>query len=509
MSIKFTRHLALQLALMLLAWAALVISLDSLPPVWWDEGWTLSVARNLVEQGLFGRMLDGASISPTLAAAAPVTLPVSGSFLLFGIGLWQGRLTFVAFTMLTFALMTHLAKRLSGPRAGTLTIALLLAGFGSALNHPLLMGRQVLGEMPMLCYLLAGYAALWKALHRDQRAPFLPMLLAIVLWALGIFAKRQALPFWAVSLAAPLALAALRRDWRSARLLALGLIGAYGLEQALLGTRALWLPGYVSMRFQTQQLEALTALVLTWPARMDAARIVLAGLPVVLGLLAALPVVWAERGGDRKSGDSSRAIVRMALFLLCASFLAWFGALSAGWPRYAFPWMFVGTLFAADALNRWMRGIDLRSGPRAERIRAIMAALLAVAWLGAAARAWLAFPAMDRDNSAIRAAAAFAILTPPDARIGTYESEMIFLLNRRHIYPPDDVHVELIRARFFDPDQATTYDVTDSNPDYLLLGPFGYSTWLYRRVLERGDYRLIIRAGHYDLYARAQPLATP
>ncbi len=502
MRIKFTRQLAMQITLMLLAWAALLISLESLPPVWWDEGWTLSVARNLVEQGFYGRLLDGARISPTLAAAAPATLPVSVSFALFGIGVWQGRLTFAAFTLLTFALMAHLAARLSGRRAGTLTLALLLAGFGSALNHPLLMGRQVLGEMPMLCYLLAGYAAFLTALRRGKRAPVAPILLAIILWTLGIFAKRQALPFWAVSLAAPLALAALRRDWRSARLLALGLIGAYGLEQALLSSRALWLPGYVSMRFETQQLESLTAFVLQWPARIDAARIVLAGAPVVAGLLAALPVLWAER-----VGDSSRASVRMALFVLSAGFLVWFGALSVGWPRYAFPWMFVGTLFAADALSRWMR--RLPPAAKSSRMRAIAAALLVVAWLGAAARAWQALPAMDRDSSAIRAATAFAALTPPGARIGTYESEMIFLLNRRHVYPPDDVHVELIRARFFKPGQATAYDVSGSDPDYLLLGPFGHSTGLYVGALERGDYRLIMQVGHYDLYARAQRSATP
>ncbi len=491
------------LTLLLVAWAALLVGLESLPPVWWDEGWTLSVARNLAERGFYGRLLDGARISPTLAAAAPVTLPVSVSFALFGAGLWQGRLTFAAFTMISFALMAHLAARLSGRRASTLTIALLLAGFGSALNHPLLMGRQVLGEMPMLCYLLAGYAALMTALrHKHSRMALVPMLLAIVLWALGIFAKRQALPFWALSLAAPLLLAALRRNWHSALMLALGLIGAYGLEQALAGTRALWLPGYVSMRFETQQLEALTAFVLARPARLDAARIVLAGLPVVAGLLAALPVLWAER-----AGNSPRAIVRTALFALSAGFLAWFAALSAGWPRYAFPWMFVGTLFAADALSRWTGRLRLTA--QSPRWRAIAAALLATAWLGSAARAWLALPAMDRDKSAIRAAAAFAALTSPDARIGTYESEMIFLLDRRHVYPPDDVHVELIRSRFFEPAPGTAYDVTGSDPDYLLLGPFGYDTWLYRRVLERGDYRLIMRAGHYDLYARALRSATP
>ena len=35
--------------------------------------------------------------------------------------------------------------------------------------------------------------------------------------------------------------------------------------------------------------------------------------------------------------------------------------------------------------------------------------------------------------------------TPAGALIETYESELFFLLNRRYHYPPDQVHVDLIR----------------------------------------------------------------
>src|ERR1041385_1891173 len=37
----------------------LTVSLDSVPPLWWDEGWTLSVARNWVETGRYQRLLAG------------------------------------------------------------------------------------------------------------------------------------------------------------------------------------------------------------------------------------------------------------------------------------------------------------------------------------------------------------------------------------------------------------------------------------------------------------------
>ena len=37
--------------LVLLVVLAATVKLESAPPLWWDEGWTLSVARNWTEQG--------------------------------------------------------------------------------------------------------------------------------------------------------------------------------------------------------------------------------------------------------------------------------------------------------------------------------------------------------------------------------------------------------------------------------------------------------------------------
>jgi len=39
------------------------------PGMWWDEGWTLSVARNWIERGHYGRLLDGQLAPPGLEAA--------------------------------------------------------------------------------------------------------------------------------------------------------------------------------------------------------------------------------------------------------------------------------------------------------------------------------------------------------------------------------------------------------------------------------------------------------
>lgn len=55
------RPLSTVRAALLIAAATLLIGLWNLegPEFWWDEGWTLSVARNVVERGHYGRLLDG------------------------------------------------------------------------------------------------------------------------------------------------------------------------------------------------------------------------------------------------------------------------------------------------------------------------------------------------------------------------------------------------------------------------------------------------------------------
>src|SRR5690349_1051953 len=98
------------------------------PTIGWDEGWTLSVARNWVERGHYGRLLDGQLAPPGLEAAFPVTAPVALSFELFGVGIWQGRLFGVLCTIAALALMYYLALRLYNRSVaiGTLFVLLLL-----------------------------------------------------------------------------------------------------------------------------------------------------------------------------------------------------------------------------------------------------------------------------------------------------------------------------------------------------------------------------------------------
>src|SRR5512133_1326747 len=98
------RGVAVRLLALLGILVVAVWRLDLAPPLSWDEGWTLTLARTWVEQGNYGLPLDGQLRAPGLNAAFPVTAPVALSLKILGVGAWQGRLPGVLFTLVAMAL---------------------------------------------------------------------------------------------------------------------------------------------------------------------------------------------------------------------------------------------------------------------------------------------------------------------------------------------------------------------------------------------------------------------
>ena len=179
----------------LVLWMSLA-NLESVPPLWWDEGWTLSVARNWVELGHYGQLLDGQPRSAGLSAAFPVVAPIALSFRLFGVGIWQGRLVGVLYMFASLALIYCLARRLYSRPVAVGTLGVLLLMPVSERLHPILIGREALGEMPAIFYLLTGYLCLFLAL-RGRAWLLVPAMLA---WGIAVRAKGEVPPFWLVSL---------------------------------------------------------------------------------------------------------------------------------------------------------------------------------------------------------------------------------------------------------------------------------------------------------------------
>ncbi len=65
-------HILVAAVLALIVFGSGAFHAESLPPLWFDEGWTVCVAKTWVEQGHYGCLLRGEPGDTLLAAHFPV-----------------------------------------------------------------------------------------------------------------------------------------------------------------------------------------------------------------------------------------------------------------------------------------------------------------------------------------------------------------------------------------------------------------------------------------------------
>ena len=497
-------------ALSLTALCASLFRLDSVPPLWWDEGWTLSIARNWLEHGHYGRLLAGEFVPAGLQASPVVTATVSLSFRLFGVGVIQARIVMVLFGLAVLALMYKLSKRLYGRAVawGTLLVLFFMPSYIEL--FPIYVGRQVLGEIPALFFLLAGYAAI---LNIDRSRPW-AVLLATLCWAIALSTKLQIIPFWGCSILIPMSVLARRCDWK------LFSCWAVPFGGALVGSRLLpivWealLTAKTDIAAPISGLYEVTAVVASIPPRLFALIVtVLFGIPTLLGLCYSLWLIL----NNRANLQDHVHLVRLSLLVLAASWFGWFILFSVGWIRYMFPAFFIGSIFLAamiyDLTNRFdvcftvKQSISVfRQGELTKRnVAPLLALFLILSSVPRSAMAVFQTYALEADSSAKETARFLNTYTEPNALIETYDSELFFLLNRAYHYPPDRIHVELIRRTFlYEEDTRIDYDPLESDPDYLVVGPHSKQWQLYDHVLKTGVFRLLRTYSRYKIYERVR-----
>jgi hypothetical protein len=510
-----------RLLLGMLVGVLLVLKPAHVPPLWFDEGWVLSLARNWVELGHYGHLLMGERVPPSiLNTGFPAVAPIALSFRLLGVGPWQGRLPGILFTVAALGMLYYLTRRLydGTVAAGALGVAVLLCAEGSL--HPILVGRQAIGEMPSVFYLLAGFALFSYAWQR----PRLSLPLAVLVWALSLRTKPQVLPFFVLALSFPLAVALWRRCWRSARVLTSGLVGmlaAFGLLAR--GEKWLFSSPLFSGSSGSEPYAVLrdagnlrTYVFVLVPSIRVAAVVVVAifGWPLVLGLCYhGWKLLRDLRHIDIRSGQQ---VCRLSLWTMVSSWLGWYLLLSIGWTRYLFPAMFLGNIFVAVLLRDLVGGFSL---PRllAEGAKVLKQRRFTVPGLGVLLTA-VVVPALliltvimlygsfsvEPDDSLVEAARFLNTQTEPNALIETYDSELFFLLDRGYHYPPDAVQHQLNRRAFLGQHIVTDYDPLAFNPDYLVVGPMSRFWGLYQPALESGAFDLVQNCGRYSIYERLE-----
>jgi hypothetical protein len=487
------------------------LSLENFPGLWSDEGWTLCVARTWVERSYYGCLLNGEPASAAWAAHPPIVVSIALSFKLFGVGIWQGRIVGIGFTLGAFWLLWSLTEKIYDRRHAwaALTLALLLPLRWQL--HPWLLGRQVVGEMPMLFYLLAGYLCFFLTLQKS----WLFFFAAQALWGIALMSKMQVEPFWAVSLVIPLIITLVQRQWRFSIFLTLGLLGSTGALQLLRIGRRLFLPQASPSPPLHNDLIHQQALVFIPSIRLQTLLLTFTlGLPTVIGLMyTARKILRSQLVTDPLRHQD---LLQLMLFLLTSSWLAWYSLLSIGWERYAAPALFLASPFVATLLHSLTDGFHFShtlglaraavlqrnfSGPN---LRALSALLLVGVMIGASAIS-LTYKFFSEYDASPRQVANFLnTATPPHSRIELFDSPLFFLLDRPYHYPLPPVRVALGRRRFLGKETTVLYDPLEADPDYLVLGPTGRNMHLYDSVLAASTFRWLRTIGSYDIYERVR-----
>jgi 4-amino-4-deoxy-L-arabinose transferase-like glycosyltransferase len=488
----------------LLAVGAALFRLTTAPPLWWDEGWTLSVARTWVQTGHYGRLLAGQLIPPGLAAAPTVVLPVALSFRLLGVGAWQGRLPGVLWTALALWLLYRLATELYDHKTAVATLVLALLTPTLAELQPMVLGKQVLGEMPGLCFLTAGYLLFFKGLRREGGIATLG---AGLLWSLAALTKIQLVPFLAVSVAAVCAVLCHQRNWRALlqSAAALVLAGALPLAWRMFYAR-LWPP--LGPQWSTAGLLGVTAIVLDLRVRITAMGTAIAG-----GMAAAVGLTYTAR-----HDLSARHLPRVAVWTFAVSSIAWYLLLAASFLRYLFPAVFLSSIFVAGLLRAVTGGFDptaVGNMVRALRLsywrrltraqRRTLLLLLPVAWASVLS---LVSALRRPDDALFRLAQYLRTAVPPGAVIETYDAEILFVADQPVHFPPDGIHVQLNRRVLLQHRSvAINYDPLAAAPAYLVVGHFSRWWQVYPDDWIAQHFCLEHQFGEYTLYRREDTAA--
>ena len=125
------------------------------PKYWWDESFTIEIARTILETGKID--VTVAPNTPSHSALTvnangfPLSLPLAGFFHLFGIGLFQARIYMIIWILATVTLLFFFLRDLFGAPLA-LSGTLLVATFASFYAN----GRTATGDIQGFFFLITG-----------------------------------------------------------------------------------------------------------------------------------------------------------------------------------------------------------------------------------------------------------------------------------------------------------------------------------------------------------------
>jgi hypothetical protein len=486
-------------ACLLLAVVCATVNLPYAPMTWFDEGSHLHVPKTLVQFGVYAdRGSDGFRyFGPTTGVGPTVLLPIAGVFKVAGIGLLQARLVMAAYLIAALVVFAITVRHLHGEKVALLATLLLLSAPGINLLY---LGRQVLGEVPALAFLMLGLLLWLKSTEQIDGGRRL-LLGASLCFALTALTKSQftliLAPTFALLFLANLVYYRALRPWHTVLpFLCVGagaVAGQVGPLLPLIGTDEL------SRTLALAREASGGAIFVFSPSR------VLSSLKFLLG--ADLMGAWVLPGliyGLALARPRSLQGARHGLLAIFACVgLGWFAFASIGWPRYAFPGLAVAAIFAARLLVDLLGSIKPISWkPHLATARYVALAALIVLLPGTALVEQLRTVAATPDSSPQRMAAYLNATVPLTDIVEGWEPELGFLTDHPYHYPSSGWLDRAVRARWLGgaPGSLEYDPLAEAKASYLVVGKFGKYAGVYESFLKRERPELVTSIGEYDLY---------
>ena len=489
-----------------------VFRLADYPITWFDEGSHLHVPKALLNLGVYADYSsDGLRyFGPTLGVGPTVLLPIAVMFKLFGIGLLQARLVIVAYLLVSLYLFYRLARTFDNGTVAALALAFLVSSRSIALLET---GRQVLGEVPALCFLLAGFLVWFSAWdgRNDRR-----LVVAGLLFGAAVITKYQILLAMMPAFAASLALNHLYYRDGETRVF----VWPASVTAAVFVVWQLILVVYLGPQSSLENFAALraatggAATVFSFPLMRRGAGELIAfktfGGALAIGLLyGALLSIPKLRKNQQWN----------TLLLFTIITLAWYVLASVSWLRYAFAGLAIATLFLAkffvdllQFLRTSTREETSADMPGTEFIRGSLITVVAM-WVVLIVAPSLTITAGPIIMPPMNAPAEMADYLSREVStlpvIETWEPELGFLTSHNYHYPPTGTLNAAVRYIWSGgPAPRLQYHPLEiEQPPYVVVGSFARWVDLYpAEVLER-DYRRVTSIGAYDLYARTVSLS--
>jgi 4-amino-4-deoxy-L-arabinose transferase-like glycosyltransferase len=483
-----------------------VINLPYAPRTWYDEGSHLHVPKTLVQDGVYAdKSAEGYRFhGPTIGVGPTVMLPIAGVFKLFGIGLTQGRAVIAIYMLVALVAFFAFTQRFQGHTVALLAMALLIASRTRGYEGLIEYGRQVLGEVPGLAFMLLGLLAWVQALKSLERArqtnPSAQASLGLCIAAglglgLALLTKNQ----FVLIIPPALGLIALldwryyrAADWRFRLIPPIVACLCFGiltfLQYQFLGAGT-----FMKTVEETRKAAGGAIFVFNMQATLRAGFYLIR--PDLYGglLLPALAyTIWRARQ------KSAQGLIEAACALLVGLWLAWFVGASLGWPRYAFPAVALGAIGVA----RLLVDVFTLAFSRRHWLAYAVACYAFLAITGPLALTTL--KVFQPDDSAQRFAAYLDTTIPKDSLIATWEQELGFLTEHRYQYPPQSLLADAVQYQWFG-GTPVTYNWEADHPRYVIIGPFGDYTKVFSTPGLERDYQKREQIGPYSLFERTAP----